>query len=40
LKLNASLAAGVPLRQSASGTLSVTANEQNIHQTMVQGEVR
>ena len=40
LKLNASLAAGVPLRQSASGTLSVTANEQNIHQTKVQGEVR
>ncbi|KOC87740.1 AsmA family protein [Winslowiella iniecta] len=40
LKLNASLAAGAPLRQSASGTLSVTANEQNVHQTMVQGEVR
>jgi len=39
LKLNASLAAGTPLRQSASGTLSVTANEQNVQQTMVHGEV-
>ncbi|MBP2169069.1 hypothetical protein J2125_002261 [Erwinia toletana] len=40
LKLDASLAADKPLRQSASGTLSVNTNDQNVQQHMVNGELR
>ncbi len=41
LKLNASLAAATPLRQSASGTLSVTSDEQKtVQQNMVNGALQ
>ncbi|MFS2225322.1 AsmA family protein [Pantoea sp. B65] len=40
LKLDASLAAATPLRQSASGTLSVNANDQSVQQHLVNGELR
>ncbi|PIJ49316.1 hypothetical protein BL250_12090 [Erwinia sp. OLTSP20] len=39
LDLNASLAAGVPLRQSASGTLSASQQDKTIQQTMNHGVV-
>ncbi|GLR08899.1 AsmA family protein [Mixta theicola] len=39
LKLNASLAAAMPLKNSANGTLTLTSDGKTLQQSMVQGEV-
>lgn len=39
LKLNARLAAGTPLKQSANGTLTLSSDGQTLQQTMTHGEV-
>lgn len=39
LKLNARLAAGTPLKQSANGTLTLSSDGQTLQQTMTHGEI-
>lgn len=39
LKLNARLAAGTPLKQSANGTLTLSTDGQTLQQTMTHGEI-